>query len=305
MLALARPRTAVVSIAGIALVASLVATLFALAVPPKVMAAALVPAAAAIWWRGSRRAGRIEEALRESERRFRETLETASLVSVWLDRDGRVIFCNRYLLALTEYSAEEMAGRDWFDTFVPPEERGLARARFLRNVRSGKIVAHFESEILLRSGKRRLITWTNTILQDVDGRPVGTSSLGEDVTDRRQADAALRKSEALLRLVWETAADAMRLTDADGKIVLANPAYYRLIGRSPDELVGRSLAEAYAESRGQTSTQTRPPIRRSIDAHVLRNRSGAVGRPAALVRSRHGLSSCNWRAAPAFERAAT
>jgi two-component system, cell cycle sensor histidine kinase and response regulator CckA len=193
---------------------------------------------------------RAEQAVRESERRFRETLESARLVAVWLDRDGRVTFCNDALLNLTGHDRSAMIGCDWFNTFVPGEKRESLKSRFIRNVRSGKLVGRFEEEVVCRTGERRLVAWTNTVLRDPDGNPVGASSLGEDVTEQRRAEAALRKSEALLRLVWDTAAEAMRLTDADGTVVLANPAYCRLIGRPAEELVGRPLVQAYAGPRG-------------------------------------------------------
>ncbi|HYH69010.1 MAG TPA: PAS domain-containing protein, partial [Urbifossiella sp.] len=59
-------------------------------------------------------------------------------------------------------------------------------------------------------------------------------------------DAALRRSESLLGLVWEGAADGMRLTTSDGMVVMANPAYCRMVGRPPAEVVGRCFADAYA-----------------------------------------------------------
>jgi two-component system, cell cycle sensor histidine kinase and response regulator CckA len=62
----------------------------------------------------------------------------------------------------------------------------------------------------------------------------------------REAGSALRRSESLLQLVWERAADGMRLTDRDGTVVMANPAYCRMVGRPQEEVVGWSFADAYA-----------------------------------------------------------
>ena len=57
----------------------------------------------------------------ESERRFRDMQENIDLIAVMLDRDGRVTFCNDYLLNLTGYSRASVLGQDWFELFVPPE----------------------------------------------------------------------------------------------------------------------------------------------------------------------------------------
>ena len=192
---------------------------------------------------------RAEAALRESERRFRETLETARLVAVWLDQHGHVTFCNDAFLNLTGYRRTEVLGRSLFDTIFSPEDRPTTKSKFLRGDRPGGGVGAIESNVVSKTGDRRTVAWTNTILRDPDGNIIGTSCLGEDVTERRRAEAALRKSEALFRLVWDTAADAMRLTNANGIVVAANQAYCQMIGRSAKELIGRPVGEAYGESR--------------------------------------------------------
>jgi PAS domain S-box-containing protein len=85
---------------------------------------------------------RAEEALRESERRFREMLEEADIVAVMLDTRGKVTFVNDFLLGLTGWQRNEVIGKDWFDTFVPPEQREQARQFFLESIARGEIEAH-------------------------------------------------------------------------------------------------------------------------------------------------------------------
>jgi PAS domain S-box-containing protein len=248
---LAKRRTAIATALAVVFLASIAVLVFALAVPisASVLVVALLPIAAAIGWRWRTRLEKFERALRESERRFRDTLDTAPLAAVSLDADGRITYCNDAILGLIGSARDEVLGRNWFDTFIPADQRDALQEQLLRHARSGSVLAQFEGEILTRSGHRRIVAWTNTILRDPDGNPNGTSIVGQDVTDSRRAEAALRKSEALLRLVWDTAVDAMRLTSEDGTVVLANPAYCRLVGRPAAEVVGRSVAEAYAPDR--------------------------------------------------------
>src|SRR5437764_12111393 len=59
---------------------------------------------------------------------------------------------------------------------------------------------------------------------------------------RRQSREALRESEERFRAIWESASDAMALSDPDGIVLLANPAYYELYGYTADEVIGRSFA---------------------------------------------------------------
>jgi PAS domain S-box-containing protein len=129
-----------------------------------------------------------ELALRESERRFRDTLESAQLVSVLLDLEGRVTFCNDYLADLTGYRKADIIGQPWFDVFIPPDKAAAGKRSFFENIKRGQIPAHDENEILTRQGERRLISWNSMLLRDLQGNLIGTSSIGNDLTEHRKGE---------------------------------------------------------------------------------------------------------------------
>ena len=134
-----------------------------------------------------------EELRRESERPFREMLENVELLAMTLDKNGTVTFCNAYLLQLTGWKREEILGKDWFSKFIPersPEFKEL----FFDTINAGKITPHHESPIKTREGELREIVWNNTMLRDVAGNIIGTASIGEDVTDRKRAEAELEQT---------------------------------------------------------------------------------------------------------------
>ncbi len=134
-----------------------------------------------------------EEALRESERRLRDLLENVRLASVLLDAQGRITFCNDYLLELTGYTKEELLDKNWFDLLVPPAQREAARQSFERHLASGEISPHEENEIVTRRGELRLLTWNNTALRDARGAITGTASLGIDVTESKRAEKEIER----------------------------------------------------------------------------------------------------------------
>ncbi len=146
-----------------------------------------------------------EEALRESERRYREMLQNVQLVALMLDERGRLTFCNDFLLELTGWQREEITGADWFETFLPPDVRKQIKPFFFNALQQGDIQAHVENEIVTRSGERRLIRWSNTVMRDPQGRAIGSTSIGEDITERKRAREALENAQAELAHVARVA----------------------------------------------------------------------------------------------------
>jgi diguanylate cyclase (GGDEF)-like protein/PAS domain S-box-containing protein len=129
---------------------------------------------------------RAADALRESERRFSDLLANVSLVSLMLDRDARITYCNDYLLELTGWQRHEVLGRDWFELFLPSPHHGLKQL-FVALLANAQEARHHENEILTRTGVRRLIHWNNSILRSAAGEVVGMAGIGEDITEQRHA----------------------------------------------------------------------------------------------------------------------
>jgi PAS domain S-box-containing protein len=186
---------------------------------------------------------RAEAELRESERRFREMLENVQLVAALLDLEGRVTFCNEFLLQITGYTRDEVLGGDWFAQFVP-DARAEVKETFVRGLQRGEISAHYENPIRTKSGRERLIRFSNTLLRDAQGNIVGTTSLGEDITERKQAEEALRKSEETFSVIFNKAPFAAALAGLpDGAYVEVNEEFERMFGYTRQELVGKTSLE--------------------------------------------------------------
>ena len=125
---------------------------------------------------------RAEDALHASERRLSQLLESMHLLTIMLDGNGSITFCNDYMLHLTGWQAEEIAGKNWFDLMTPPEEREELRAEFTAACANSHAPRHFESTILGKSGHRWVIAWESTTLRDSHGQISGFAGVGRDVT---------------------------------------------------------------------------------------------------------------------------
>jgi PAS domain S-box-containing protein len=162
---------------------------------------------------------RAEEALSESERRFREMLENIQLAALMLDVQGNLTFCNDYLLWMTGWEREEVIGRNWFELFIPSEQREVLENIFTEMIAHGKVSSHIEHELEARTGERRLISWNNTLLRDPQGTVIGTTSIGEDVTERANTEQRMLASMQQLEMLTALAT-AVKDADAVDKLLV-------------------------------------------------------------------------------------
>lgn len=166
-------------------------------------------------------------------KRYRDLLEDVQLVAITLDFNGHVTFCNDYLLALTGWKREEVLGKDWFARFVPSDWEKV-KELYLAAFSDGTIPRHYENPILTRSGEQRFLVFNNTALWNTRGECIGIASIGEDITERKKAQA---EQERLLQQVQfqfqqmtqivESVPQGMLLLDVDGRVLLANPTASR------------------------------------------------------------------------------
>jgi len=99
----------------------------------------------------------------------------------------------------------------------------------------------FENTVLTKSGEERIIAWHNTVLTDEEGNIIGTLSSGEDVTERKQAEEALRQSEENLKVYLESAPDGVYINDLKGTFLYGNKKAEALMGYKREELIGKSF----------------------------------------------------------------
>jgi PAS domain S-box-containing protein len=189
---------------------------------------------------------RAKDDLRESERRFRDLLANVDLVSLMLDREGRITYGNDYLLRLTGWRREEVIGAGWFDLFVPPGGSAM-REVFAALLADLPSASHHESAILTRSGGERLIRWHNTILRSTAGEVIGTASIGEDITERKRAQEHRAHMDGRYRDLLAAAPEAMVVVNQAGRIVLLNGRAEKQFGYRPDELVGQRVTNIVPE----------------------------------------------------------
>ncbi|NJC95864.1 MAG: PAS domain S-box protein [Anaerolineae bacterium] len=149
---------------------------------------------------------RSEDALRESEERYRRLVETSPDAITLTDMSGTVLFCNQQAALLQGLgSAEEMIGRNAFE-FVAPENAQLAIENMRKTLEtgSGKYVEYVSLKV---DGTRFMVDLSASVILDAEGKPDALLGVVRDITERRQAEQALIASEGQLNIIFNTTTD--------------------------------------------------------------------------------------------------
>jgi len=183
-----------------------------------------------------------EEELRKERDRARNYLDTAGALIMVLNARGDVTLINKRGCEILGYEQDEIIGKDCVDNFLPERTRGRIRRQFRRLIDSGIEDWHGENPILIKENQERDLVWRNRLLYDETKEYVGVITSGVDITERVQAEEALRESEKKYRLLVENANDGIFIVQ-DGVAKFSNHRTLEALGYSAKELAGIPFAD--------------------------------------------------------------
>ena len=205
---------------------------------------------------------RVEEALRQSEKRYRLIAENATDVIWTWDMNLRYTYVSPSVTRLRGYSVEEVMRQTPQDVLTPAslevatnvieqeltlerkEEKDLTRSRTL------------ELELTCKDGSTVWAEVTVTFLRDKDGQAVGILGVTRDITERRQVEEALSRSEERYRTILQDMEDAYFEVDLAGNVTFADDSTCHHLGYSGEELIGMNYRAFTAEEDAKTVYQT-------------------------------------------------
>ncbi len=162
---------------------------------------------------------RAEEELRWERNFVNAVVDTAAALIVVMEEDGSIIRFNRFCEQVSGYTADELVGNEFFELLLPEDERDLVRARF-EEIAAGKVPNYGENHWITKSGDTRLISWSNTLVNDPKNNQSFVVAIGIDITEARKSEERLR----LYHRIFMAADDGIMITDACGKLLEMNPA---------------------------------------------------------------------------------
>jgi two-component system, OmpR family, sensor histidine kinase VicK len=183
---------------------------------------------------------RSEQALTVERNFVAAVLNTISALVLVFDTAGRIVRFNRACESTSGYSFADLAGRAFPEELFPPRERETA-LRIFEQVRVGNTTQSFEIDWRTKTGTRRRIAWTATSMTNAQDQVSFVIMTGADVTEQRQAEAALRISEERYRQLVESSLGFICTHDLDGVLVSVNAQAAKMLGYHVEELTGSSL----------------------------------------------------------------
>lgn len=180
---------------------------------------------------------RAEEALRESEERFRNAFAQAAVGLAMTDRHGRFLHVNKRYCAMTGYAEHELYRME-FLAITHPDDRARSM-EFVRQLLAGEINSFvIQKRYVRKSGDLVWVQNSISAVRDDRGSPVNMIAIAEDITERKQAEDALQKSEERYRSAIAALEEGVFLQDADGVIRACNSSAERILGLSADQIMG-------------------------------------------------------------------
>ncbi|MCB9079167.1 MAG: PAS domain S-box protein [Anaerolineaceae bacterium] len=150
-----------------------------------------------------------EDALRRGRDFAEGIIDTAQVIILVLGTKGHIIRFNHYLEEISGYTLDEVQGKNWFTTFIPPEEWARTRSLFsqaINDVQTQGVI----SPIITKRGDIREIEWYDKTLKDHNNNTIGLLAIGQDITDRRRFEQernqlfeAVRKQGEQLRALTQ------------------------------------------------------------------------------------------------------
>lgn len=183
---------------------------------------------------------RAEEALRESEERFRSLLQTAPSVVLYLSPDNRILEFNAEAERIYGCKRAEVLGKNYIEMFLPEDERAGV-AEDIKKVLAGEETRGYENPVKSAEGNEYILAWNVNRVLDKHGCPIGIIAVGQDITEHKQMEQALHESEEKYRTLVETASDPIVMVDKNGIFLFVNKATAEDFECQPEDFVGKTL----------------------------------------------------------------
>ena len=182
-----------------------------------------------------------EKALKESEERYRNILETMEEGYYEVDLKGTFTFANKAECRIHKRSHEELIGLNNRE-FTEPETAKRVFKIYNEIYKTGVPAKVFDYQITRSDGELITLETSGSLMRDAEGKPIGFRGISRDVTEKKKAEHALRESEEKYRLLVQNANDGIGIVQ-DGVLKFPNPKVREFTGYSSEELLNMQFLD--------------------------------------------------------------
>jgi len=179
-----------------------------------------------------------EQIIESSEQKYKAVFEATGTATVIVDEDTTIVLANNECEKITGYSPAKLIGKSWTE-FVYKEDLPLMLSRLKAHRENPKSVERkYEVRLINAKGEIRNIILSIAM---IPGTKQSVISL-LDITERKQAEMALKKSEEKFRTLIENSLDMIQIVNKKGILTYVSPSVQRILGYKPEELIGKPSA---------------------------------------------------------------
>jgi len=238
---------------------------------------------------------RAEEALRESEERYRTILENVEDGYYETDLAGNLTAFNDSMCRISRTPKEQLIGVN-NRQYTDQENASKVFQAFNEVYRTGQPRGEFDWEITRRDGSKGCIEASISLRKDASGKPIGFRGIVRDITERKRTEELLRQSEEKYRTIIENIQDGYFEVDLAGNFTFANDARCRELGYTRDELIGMNKRQFTDKETGKKLFEafnkvyrTGEPVR-GLDEEVIRKdgTKASIELSVSLIRDSEG-----------------
>lgn len=183
---------------------------------------------------------KAEMAVNDSEKRYRAIAEDAPIMICRYLPGGEVTYVNNTYCRYFQKTSDELIGQNFLDLF-PESDQITIKADIAALTVDASTQSH-EHRVIGPNGEIRWQRWTNRAIFNDQGQTVSFQSVGEDITDRKQAEMALNQYEHIV----SNTTDLLALIDKNFVYLAANAAYLREFNQKSEDLIGHQVKEIFS-----------------------------------------------------------
>lgn len=180
----------------------------------------------------------------------RKLLDITSSIILVIDTEEKISYINEQGCKMLGYKRDELTGRNWFDKCLPADVRDGVRDVFNKILKGEvKHSEYFRNPVLTSAGKRKIVSWHNSVLEGENGRINAILCSGEDITEYIKKDSQLQREHRMLDGLINGLPDSVFIKDKNGIFLMANQALAWLVGLSDSShIIGKTAFDIFPES---------------------------------------------------------